>query len=487
MQRKMFCKKCGSELPENVKFCPKCGAATGQSPATGQSSRPSPDPGRGGRLSLSSPKVRVAGGAIAVLLLAVGSGIGLNRVSQPESQATGAKADGAVETWDGARADLAEGRRPKEAVYHFGDQESSITYDMDGNITGVAGEISREAFTRVLDADRSLYDYFLNSNGEMEKGYYHYSPEDYNVQTRQMVTKDAKYFFAVSGALQQFQSNSHASKLSSHDYRYDSKGRLAQEKAEGVDKDGGPLVYTKTYNYEKDFLVSSWSSETKHSSGFAPTIYDHTYEREYDALGNIIWLRYYEDLAHQEDALRWIKEWEYDEGGKLLSSKYTEGHRADSDSEVYYESYDITQYNASGDILETNTLIGINGKEYTVKKTEYLYDESGRITEENTYELLAGNGWLDEKADWCNGGGNTEMYITQKIEYQYDDKGTGMCREIQYQYEANKDYSKVNLTATNEGGWKESQKNGTGYWTITYYTEEEIEQYLHDQEFSPVN
>ncbi len=391
----------------------------------------------------------------------------------------GAKADGAVETWDGARADLAEGRRPKEAVYHYGNKESSITYDLEGNIIGVAGaNCSREDFTRVLDADGALYDYTFNSSrGEMKKSYWEYAPENYNVQTRLLVREDKEYFFAESGALQQEQANDESEII---DYSYDSQGRLIKEVIETKDKDEKPDVsprITRIYDYEKNLLLSSmkWVIDDD-----TPDI--STYEREYDAFGNIVCLRYYGKIS------KWIEEWEYDEEGKLLSYKHTEGHRSWESTD--YEICSIIRYNDSEDIVEESKKIIINGKEYTIEKTEYLYDEDGRRTEQNTYELLAERDWGERKqADWCNGGGNTELYLTRKWEYKYSGQDTVKKRETSYQYEANKDYSKVNLTATNEGEWQESQEpqeTETAYWTITYYTEEEVEQYLHDQEFSPV-
>lgn len=72
----MFCKKCGSQIPDNTKFCGKCGAAVQQ--PTGQRPRPTglKSPGKQRDLHFPdfSPKVWAAGG-VAVLLILIVAGI----------------------------------------------------------------------------------------------------------------------------------------------------------------------------------------------------------------------------------------------------------------------------------------------------------------------------------------------------------------------------------------------------------------------------
>lgn len=78
----MFCKNCGNRIPDNAKFCRKCGAAVPQFPGrTGMPSSTQEE--QGGQRNIKLPavglKVRmIAGGAVAVLLLIVAVIVGVN-------------------------------------------------------------------------------------------------------------------------------------------------------------------------------------------------------------------------------------------------------------------------------------------------------------------------------------------------------------------------------------------------------------------------
>lgn len=423
----------------------------------------------------------------AVLLLA-GCGDGSQKTNKKENEAKG-REPGAVEIWDGAKADLENGLRVKKAVYvyTYSPFQYSITYDLGGRITSVTKSENAplsapvtlpDAFERVLNLDGALH-YFGRGDthtSDVEKRFYLYEEGEYNPDSRKLnqksTYKNAKYEYSFSGngtPLSYWYVDD--DKQQSSEYEYDGKGRLIGE----TNYVNGEKFSTYVYVYEngKDLLLS----KAKYGgSGY------YYYQHSYDANGNVVKALTYRG---EEWELCRISEWEYDEDGNLLLEKITEGERADSKD--YYESSWITQYDETGHTIEGCRQISMGGKEYTVIKIEYLYDEKGRITEKNTYELLASKGWLDEQADWCNSGGNTELYITKKVEYKYGD--TIMKNEISYEYEANKDFSQVNLTATKEDGWKEPRElmsEMEGYWIITYYTEEEVNQYLHDQEFSPV-
>ncbi|MCM1193023.1 MAG: hypothetical protein NC123_08315 [Butyrivibrio sp.] len=434
-------------------------------------------------------------GAMQVFCMAViviGAVLTMTGCGSDDSETSGRREPEAIEAWEGAQADLNEGKRPREAVYHYADLEYTITYDMGGHITKVKTNQSEnldflpEAVERVLEADRSYYRYLDDVDlGNMYKDYYIYYDdrggsyeENWNTQER-TITIDASYaivkcFFSENGSLQREDTkNKEKDTEDTSSYSYDSNGRMIDD---GFHK----------YKYEKDLLLSSMISTYE---------YGLKWERKYDPDGNIIRVSMYEDGSAKsgEPELKFIREQEYDEAGNLLLCKDIRGHRADDENNDYYETYDIRQYDEEGNLAERCTQIGINGKEYTVKKWEYLYDRRGRLKEKNLYELLALKEFgLDSQADWCNSGGNTELYITEKCEFKYDDsmvKG----KQITYRYEANKDFSVVNLLEEEskdawEGNLEEAYSTlDAGYWTITYYTEEEIEQYLHDQEFSPVN
>lgn len=90
-----------------------------------------------------------------------------------------------VEKWDGAKADLENGLRVKEAVYNYSGtpykmfssndpRKFSITYDMEGRITSVtksspADELP-DALKSVLDLDGAIYYISINyDTGEVEK------------------------------------------------------------------------------------------------------------------------------------------------------------------------------------------------------------------------------------------------------------------------------------------------------------------------------
>lgn len=187
----------------------------------------------------------------------------------------------------------------------------------------------------------------------------------------------------------------------------------------------------------------------------------------------------------------------YDNEGNLICSKITEGHEhEDIPAEghehedipkTYYEVYYITQYNETGKITEYIRQIMVQGKKYTVYKEEYQYDEKGRLIEVNEFEMLGSNSFYSDyygDVIRCSSGENIELHITKRYEFEYG-KSTIKGRVINYKYEANKDYSVVNLIETKEGEWWNIPNKN--YWTITYYTEEEVEKYLHDKEFSTVN
>ncbi len=76
----MFCKKCGSQLPDNIKFCGKCGAAV-QRPAEQYhrlSEPKSHGKQRDWRFNAFSPKTLAAGGGVVLLILIV-AGIFMGR------------------------------------------------------------------------------------------------------------------------------------------------------------------------------------------------------------------------------------------------------------------------------------------------------------------------------------------------------------------------------------------------------------------------
>lgn len=98
----MFCGKCGSQIPEGVKFCGKCGAAVGPPGALerGPSMQKAKNGQRGINLPGLSPKILAAAGALAVLLLVLMVGISVGKkgkTSGGERNFTERDADAAAE------------------------------------------------------------------------------------------------------------------------------------------------------------------------------------------------------------------------------------------------------------------------------------------------------------------------------------------------------------------------------------------------------
>lgn len=90
----MFCKNCGNQIPDNVKFCGKCGATMSQPAALPEDCSPMPPKQEKRQLSLSGMNMRIAAlGAAAVLLLVIVIGICLGR----NGEASRAERDYAVE------------------------------------------------------------------------------------------------------------------------------------------------------------------------------------------------------------------------------------------------------------------------------------------------------------------------------------------------------------------------------------------------------
>jgi Predicted membrane protein len=60
----MFCRKCGQEVPENVKYCPNCGCPV--DPKEEEKVKPNPDG------TVGNQKSRLAGGLLNIFLPGIG-------------------------------------------------------------------------------------------------------------------------------------------------------------------------------------------------------------------------------------------------------------------------------------------------------------------------------------------------------------------------------------------------------------------------------
>ena len=161
--------------------------------------------------------------------------------------------------------------------------------------------------------------------------------------------------------------------------------------------------------------------------------------------------------------------YKYDESGNVIKETIDE-----FDFDNTPESTSTYEYDANGNLVR-ETINKLNS-DYTLKSININeYDTNGSPLSEQEYTFYGGN-----------------PYITSQTEYKYNEKGQYAKKYSSYQYEANSDFSIVNQINADEGEWGEwnnikadekVDKTPNIRWEITYYTDEEIQQYLHDKEF----
>lgn len=422
------------------------------------------------------------------------------------------------ETWDGYEAELEKGRRTKYASYvDIEGNQYSIRYDPDGNIQDfscpkefIESTYLPEDMVRELERGNAHFHYFFDEETwEMTKKWLSYNRENNSNS------------YLKSGAATDYygSDNYHES------YRYDNEQRLIEVSKYKQAHTGREVYVGNQYGYETGLHVSTYYKTMLTDSGRSVVTDSFIFQRDYDSNGSITQVRQFERYLDWDDY--YIKsEIRYDsEGHKVYQTDYD--READGFSRYWMTT---RRWDAAGNITEYSITFtdGKKGLEYVTKKTEwtYQYDAEGNILEINKYELFnpdykEGNGWYKTQ--------NSEMYLTGKAEFKYKKDAVILKRTI-YSYEANQDYSVVNLTNTyedtSEGEWEESSKvlqfkrsgvlTGGHYeylydypefakwvfekqnfahifseaesgWEITYYTDEEVEQYRHNQEFQRVN
>lgn len=431
--------------------------------------------------------------------------------------------------WEGPQADLEKGLYVKEAVYYYTEDyfpnESlpddfhtiSIYYGVDGSIIGVQdgngnGGVDCEPVEQILDIGTWRYGYEFDKPNAFDFAWtpYYYkvtkpaAHKTYLTNTS-LESEDRTYTFDRDGKV---------TCLTEGDvqvlYTYDAKGRLCKTKTTGYreDQDGNrvqinsseSIVYQglegRVVEYSKVFsdgstLTYRWEYDdngnlTKETCKSASTSWT---EWEYDSNNNLTRYSHYGPGNDLKTGLLCLVEWEYDDNGNLTSQTATKAH---GQGDAYYEETRIALYNTDGRVVEESIhIVDAQGKEYLSSKKiwEYQYDKEGRVIETNLYEFFGMDYYGDNGSGnyrWHKGAGMTpEPYLTEKVQYLYEDDGTMTQTITRYTYEANADYSVVNLLETEEQTWRYGLNYG--YWVISYYTEQEVEEYLHDQEFKKVN
>lgn len=396
-----------------------------------------------------------------------------------------------INTWAGYEADAANGLRVKSVEFRtdqYPEYVSKVTYDVEGNIMSsciyhlayepffkkalgisvpfICGQINlsykptrsffrnkeaviggRKAFGTLVMIDPDFYyilqvdndgRYVLVSNDRSESIYF--------LTDGRFIQKT---YVDNSAEEPDYGEGLRAHIISSTDKsNYDNKGRVTEYSVKELSNKKDGMTYTHVgnvrYTYEGDssYLASLVFNNSKTTVRFLK----RTYEYDYDDNHNIVRVEEYSftDPDDLYGTFTDLWEYEYDENGNVVCETKVEG----SDQ---------------GDI---------------VTMTRYQYDNDGNMIEECKYQTFG-----------------SEEYMTSKTEYQYVNAYAYQTRTTLYKYEANSDYSIVNLTETVEGNWGELTY-GTffeGYdevndcWTVTYYTQEEIDQYWHDQEFQSIN
>lgn len=512
----MFCGECGNEMPESAEFCPRCGKRVkgevkGDIPMRKESGHKSIVTGRRGKRKHMVLGIGII--LVAACLVVVVCGV-IGGILRSEKDAAAGKEypKGAVSEWIGYEAELANGLRVKTATYYYYDTQDydtqyTIAYDPEGNTMGFVCS-DRSDYDRGLSKSvRSSHDMDVKTSIEgllwaydrddyqMTKWNYIWGPGgNFDSESNVVYIGDTECKFNENGTILSESGIDYEGEKYSHTYSYDSQGRLIEEHYSGETSEH----YT-TYQYEKDLYLKKIVRGTS-SGGLGDVI---QYDYEYDSNGNISKVLYYYGNRRETGLeLMRIYDYEYDEEGNLVSEATTEGHNYGYES--YYESTDMQRYDTAGNLIEWCEYCTVSGEVYITQKVVYKneYDTDGNLIEVEISELLRPAYYDDDggKGTWHKESNDT-MYSTAKIEFQYD-KAWVRKRITRYKYEANADYSIVNLLEVSEGEWNDSPdvydgekawkawyevEDDMGFWMITYYTDAEVEQYLHDKEFQPVN
>lgn len=353
-------------------------------------------------------------------------------------------------TWAGYEADVADGLRVKEVKFAYAKgMESYVKYDEGGNIISsriycygngsffekvfgiqVPFEYSRDSYMMNRIPNRSLNQVNIDNWEKRSTGGTIYSFEDEHGQDIYMYLADGRIV-----EHQFFINREWGREWYSIKYIYDNKGRLIKEVQ--YDSDGVSATGYTTYTYEGNSLYLQRVSIVDYRGNSI-----RSYKYTYDNNNNIIRIEEYEEFVkygEQETGgeLTNIWEYEYDESGNVYVSSGISDYKT------------VTKYDGDGNIIESCVYQTFGSKEYIISKTEYKY---------NSYDYLV--------------------------------------RETTYKYEANSNYSTVNLISESEGNWEKHRyaywdnkeyDDANDCWTVTYYSQEEIDRYMHDQEFQRVN
>ena len=258
----MYCADCGAFLPENSKFCGRCGNADQMIPVyTSQNYR------------IGKKKIAIIGVAL-MILLAVGSGVFFMMQNNKNKNWAVSKeihynSDGSIKEEREYRYDH-DGKKVEMIRQNYLDDDtwkSTYEYDVSGNLT-------RETTIDIENPDYEIIDIY-----------------EYNSHNQMIRTEHRTTSLLMEGYV----------------YEYDVEGRLILEKM-----DFGRLV--TGYEYDSRGRLSK---EVKYDEGYDPATatVKRWYEYEYDDSDRIIVKTEYITDRGKDN---WI-EYQYDKDGKLIS------------------------------------------------------------------------------------------------------------------------------------------------------------------------
>lgn len=477
----MWCSKCGNEVPDNARFCDKCGNKLEVSASEVNAGK--------ANLAQRFPIGIMAGiGAVAVAfvvlaVIVVGKLFGTSHDAPTvagrriESSGKGTQ----TEEWVGYAAELEQGRHVKSATcsqYHFefdiagrlvfADVDSLTDSDTERIAKLCEGRVPIELSLAFEESNEG--DFMFEKTLGMREGENYYTYEGDSAEKVELRTdgyRDVKYSFNPENGLASYRAVKNDDGVWDSEYYYyysNSSGNslltevICGDNTTVLSYDGQKrLNYVeKTKLGEMEFTIDI----TYNEAGLVQRKYK--YGREF-FVGMDLGMkeRYYLYKYDAENRLTSVKNndyektYKYDEEGREVLIK-----QASAEGVEWEQAF---EYDEKGNVTET-----VQYYEEGVHKTTEVkqYDKKENLTMSQEYAIYGG-----------------KPYLTEQAEYQYDKNGKlSKKKNASYSYEANSDFSVVNQIEANEGKWRKIEENDV--WEITYYTDEEWEQYLHDKEFT---
>lgn len=487
-----YCINCGAKLEDNETVCPSCKK----------------------QIKKEKPKKMLFRWFLCLVMLgAIAIAVIITNIADKESDSEWPSST----EWIGYAAELEEGRHVKNAiaVTKKGDTIYDFSYDMDGLLTSAyiykdynnLAEIAKlRAGAVPIPVEKKIHIDFsttesniFEENIAMEPGHnntYFYSNNNTVVEWRNLENKQNSgnnRIYTINpdtGLALEAVSDGSDSKV------FALINTVTNKDIRGSMNCGNRWYYKYRYNTRNNIYNISFDNTDRI---YCKLQYDNTNGR----VTNI-------DLVNKEsDANNINIQITYDEAGRVKErrcSVYTNSRV----KYIYICKIDYTDDGKLASIINKcidawslpgDTIISDDTPCKAYYNQYYKYDESGNVRkktideidsgnpQESIYEYDAKGNPLSEQ-EYTFYGGNP--YITSQTEYKYNEKGQYAVKYSSYQYEANSDFSIVNQINADEGEWGEwnnikadekVDKTPNIRWEITYYTDEEIQQYLHDKEF----